>query len=95
MPTIVCNRKRPRRHRVQVNITLDPHILEKGKEYMTKIGETSLSSFVEGLIDCIVRETCEGCPAYEDLPEKEKDRIEDKVGVAKRIISESEEGEGG
>jgi hypothetical protein len=68
-----------------VNITLDPHIIEKAKEFMAKIGETSFSSFVEGLIDCVVRESCEGCPSFEELPEAEKVKIKGKVGVGKQV----------
>jgi hypothetical protein len=71
-----------------VNITLDPHIIEKARKFMAEIGETSFSSLVEGLIDCVVRETCEGCPAYEDLPESEKAKIKGKVGAGKQLVDE-------
>ena len=86
MTAIVCSkRQRPRRHRQQVNITLDPHIIEKARDFMAEIGETSFSNFVEGLIDCAARETCEGCPSYEELPDEKKAAITGKVGVGKQI----------
>ncbi len=88
MATIVCNRKRPRRHRLQVNITLDPHIIEKARVYMAKIGETSMSSFIEGLIDCAVRDTCDGCPNYEEMPEEEQAKVTGKRGAGKQITED-------
>jgi len=30
-----------------------------------------------------MRDSCEGCPAYENLPEEEKAKITGKVGVGK------------
>lgn len=83
MATAICKHKLPRRHRVQVNLTLDRHVLDGARNLMAEIGETSLSNFVEGLIDCVLRDTCEGCSAYEELPEAEKAKITGKVGAGK------------
>lgn len=83
MATTICRYKRPRRHRLQVNLTIDPHVLERVKQFMGEIGETSLSNFVEGLFECVLRDTCEGCPGYEELPDDEKAKIVGKFGVGK------------
>ena len=83
MATTICRYKRPRRHRPQVNLTIDAHVLERVKEFMAEIGETSLSNFVEGLFECVLRDTCEGCPAYDELPQEDKAKITGKVGVGK------------
>lgn len=92
MATAICKRKLPRRHRVQVNLTLDPHILEDARKLMAEIGEVSLSNFVEGLIECVLRDSCEGCSAYDDLPDEEKARISGKVGAGKWITEDEGEG---
>lgn len=76
-------RERPKRHRTVVSLTLDPHILASLKKEMQRLGETNFSNFVEGIFDCFLRETCEGCPAYENLPREEKAKITGKVGVGK------------
>jgi len=52
---------------------------------MEKEGETNLSAIIEGFIDCGIRDTCEGCPAYEELPEEEKAKIKGKAGVGKWV----------
>ena len=81
----ICELKRSRKRRVQVNLTIDPAILLRIRELMGEQGETSLSSFTEGLYDCILRDDCEGCPAYGELPEEEKAKITGKVGVGKQL----------
>ncbi len=83
MATAVCLLRRPRKRRVQVNMTIDPDVLVKIKDLMVELGETSLSSFTEGLYECVLRDDCEGCPAYENLPEEEKTKVTGKVGVGK------------
>ncbi len=88
MATAVCMLARPRKRRVQINLTIDPDVLHKVRDLMNELGETSLSSFTEGLYDCVLRDDCEGCSAYEGLPEAEKVRIKGKVGVGKQIIDE-------
>ena len=55
---------------------------------MAKVGETSLSAFTESLYECVLRDSCEGCPVYENLPEEEKAKITGKVGVGKWIVAE-------
>lgn len=76
MRIINCDRKRDKRHRTTLSITIDPHVLDALKLWMDKEGETNLSAVIEGFIDCGVRDTCDGCPYYED-PKQEK------VGVGK------------
>ena len=88
MTTAVCIRARTRKHRVPVNLTIDPDLLDRVRKLMNKMGEASLSRFTEGLYDCILRDDCKGCPAYEELPEEEKSKITGKVGVGKQIIQE-------
>jgi hypothetical protein len=83
MRIINCERKPPKRHRVSLSITIDPHILEALKKWMEREDETNLSSVIEGFIDCGVRDTCEGCPSYEELPQKKKVTVGKKAGVGK------------
>ena len=78
-----CSLKRSRKRRVQINLTIDPIVLSKIRELMNTLEETSLSKFTEGLYECVLRDDCEGCPAYEDLPEEEKAQITGKTGVGK------------
>ena len=78
-----CNRKRAKRHRVTLSITIDPHILDFLKKWMEREGKSNLSAVIEGFIDCGIRDTCEGCPYYEELPPEEKEEIKGKVGVGK------------
>ena len=85
MVVINCDRKRVKRHRTTLSITIDPHVLDALKQWMKKEGETNLSAVIEGFIDCGIRDTCEGCPAYEELPEAEKAKIKGKAGVEKWI----------
>jgi len=61
---------------------------------MREIGETSLSSFTEGLYECVLRDSCDGCLAYDSLSDEEKDKITGKVGVGKWTTAESEESSG-
>lgn len=83
MKFVNCQRKRAKRHRTTLSITIDPHLLDDLKRWMEKEGETNLSAVIEGFIDCGIRDTCEGCPAYEELPEAEKAKITGKAGVGK------------
>ena len=81
-----CDRKRPKRHRTTLSITIDPHILEALRKWMEREGETNLSAAIEGFIDCGIRDTCEECPYYDEtLPEKTRETKESaaKVGVQK------------
>ena len=71
-----CNRKRPKRRRTTISMTIDPHIFGGLKKWMKKSGETNTSAVIEGFIDCGIRDTCEECPFAED-PNQEK------VGVGK------------
>jgi len=50
---------------------------------MEREGETNLSAVIQGFIDCGIRDTCEGCPSYEELPEDEKEEVKGKAGVGK------------
>ena len=95
MAVISCERRRVRRHRTTLSITIDPHVLDALKRWMQSRGETNLSAAIEDFIDCGVRDTCIGCPAYESLPAKEKDLLVGKVGVGHQIIAENEKGESG
>lgn len=90
-----CSLRRPRKRRVQINLTIDSDVLKKVRNFMKQNEETSLSSFTEGLYECVLREDCEGCPAYDDLEEEEKTEITGKAGVGKWTTSDtSEEGKG-
>lgn len=84
----VCALKRTRKRRVQINLTIDPDVLRKVRALMSQLGENSLSSFTEGLYECVLLDTCDGCPAYEELPDDEKRKIKGKIGVGKQIIEE-------
>ena len=88
MATTACLLKRPRKRRVQINLTSDPDVLHKVRDLMNELGETSLSNFTEGLYECVLRDDCEGCLAYEELPDDEKRKIKGKIGVGKQIIEE-------
>ena len=89
--TNCAKRKRTKRHRTVVSFTLDPHIVASLKKEMVRLEETNFSSFVDGIFDCFLRETCEGCPAYEELSDEEKDKITGKVGAGKWITNEETE----
>jgi len=78
-----CNKKHPKMRRTTLSITIDPRILLRLKDWMKKEKETSLSSVIEGFIDCGIREDCEGCPYYEDLPEGKEGEVKHKIGVSK------------
>lgn len=71
-----CNRRRPKRRRTTISMTIDRHILDGLKRWMEKNGETNISATIEGFIDCGIRDTCEGCPYAEDSGQE-------KVGVYK------------
>ena len=95
MAAKACSLRRPRKRRVQINLTIDSDVLEKVRKFMRETEETSLSKFTEGLYDCVMRDKCEECPAYESLEEEEKASITGKVGVGKWLTDdESEEGTG-
>ena len=83
MRIIKCERDRVKRYRRTLSITIDPDVLKALQQWMAKRGECNLSAVIEGFIDCGVRDTCEGCPAYEELPQNEKKKISGKVGVGK------------
>lgn len=91
MPTAVCAFKKPRKRRVQINLTIDPAILGRIRDLMKEMEETSLSNFTEGLYDCVLRDDCEGCSAYDDLPDEEKAKIKGKAGAGKWITDEDTE----
>ena len=76
MVMINCERKRVKRHRTSLSITIDPHVLEALKQWMKREGETNMSAVIEEFIDCGVRDTCEGCPYLEE-------EGQEKVGVFK------------
>ncbi len=88
-----CEIKRPKRHRTSLSITIDRHVLDALKQWMKREGETNLSAVIEGFVECGVRDDCEGCPAYENLPKEEKSKVTGKVGVGK--WETDEEGESG
>ena len=94
MATAVCLSKRPRKRRVQINLTIDPDVLNKIRDLMGELGETSLSNFTEGLYECVLRDSCNGCPSYEELPDDQKAKVTGKVGVGKWITAETEEDSG-
>ncbi|MFC2059651.1 hypothetical protein ACFLTZ_00980 [Chloroflexota bacterium] len=79
---IRCEKKRTKRHRTTLSITIDPHVLAALRRWMEKEGETNLSAAIEGFIDCGIRDTCEGCPYYEP-EEGEESTTTRKVGVGK------------
>jgi hypothetical protein len=79
-----CVRNRSKRHRTTLSITIDPHVLEALRKWMKREGETNLSAAIEGFIDCGVRDSCEGCPYYDDTTPEEGEKREGKIGVSKR-----------
>ena len=82
--TVRCLPKREKKVRTLFTLTIDPEVLVKVKEFMRSIGEDNLSAFTEGLYLCVMRDTCEGCPAYDELPEEEKAKVTGKgAGVGK------------
>ena len=83
MKIINCERERTKRNRTTLSITVDRHVLDALKQWMGNRGEHNLSAVIEGFIDCGVRDTCEGCPDYEKLPQDEKDGISGKLSVGK------------
>lgn len=86
MPFERCDRKRPKRHRTTLSITIDPHVLEALRKWMEKEGETNLSAAIESFIDCGVRDSCEGCPYYDEPSLEETKETKEsvaKVGVRK------------
>ena len=79
-----CERKRSKRHRTTLSITIDPHVLQALKVWMEREGETNLSATIEGFIDCGVRDSCDGCPYYDETTPEEGEKAEGKIGVGKR-----------
>lgn len=85
MNYVKCKRTRPKRQRPTLSITIDPHVLDGLKTWMKREGETNLSAVIQGFIDCGIRDTCEGCPFYEELTEDEKREVKGKAGVGKWV----------
>ncbi len=85
MNSVKCKMTIPKRQRPTLSITIDPHILDGLKKWMKREGETNLSAAIQGFIDCGIRDTCENCPFYEELPEDEKDEVKGKAGVGKWV----------
>ena len=85
MNSVKCKMTRPKRQRPTLSITIDPHILDGLKKWMEREGETNLSAAIQGFIDCGIRETCDNCPFYEELPEDEKNKVKSKAGVGKWV----------
>ncbi len=83
MRILKCERERPKRNRTTLSITIDHHVLSSLKKWMVKEGEQNTSAVIEGFIDCGIRDTCDGCPNYDDLPQDEKDGISGKLKVGK------------
>ena len=83
MKTVKCKKTRPKRQRPTLSITIDPHVLDGLKKWMEREKETNFSAVIQGFIECGIRDTCEGCPYYEDLPENEREEIKGKAGVGK------------
>ena len=83
MEFVQCSKKREKRHRTTLSVTIDPHVLDALKKWMEREGETNISAVIEGFVDCGTRDTCEGCPAYEELPEEETEQVKGKAGVGK------------
>jgi predicted CopG family antitoxin len=80
---VKCNKKNSKKPRTTLSITIDQDILSKLRAYVKKEGESSISSVVEGFIDCGIRKDCEGCPYSEDLPEGQEEEVMHKIGVNK------------
>lgn len=83
MNTVKCKRTRPRKKRPTLSITIDPHVLDGLKKWMEGEGETNMSATIQGFIECGIRDTCDGCPYYEELPDDEKEEVTGKAGVGK------------
>ena len=81
-------RERPKRHRAVVSLTLDLHIVASLKKEMERLGERNFSNFVEGIFECFLRDTCEGCPYYEELPEEKQVKVTGKRGAGKQITED-------
>ena len=79
---------RPRRMTVAVN--LNEQVVKKLKVEMARLGVDNFSRFVEGIFESFLRDSCEGCPAYDELPEEEKSKITEKVGVGKWVEAEED-----
>ena len=83
MNTVKCKKTRPKRQRPTLSITIDPHVLDGLKKWMIREKETNLSAAIQGFIECGIRDSCDDCPYYEELPEDEKEEIKGKAGVGK------------
>ena len=83
MNTVRCKKTRPKRHRPTLSITIDPHALQGLKDWMKREGETNLSQAIQGFIECGIRDTCEGCPYYDELMSEDKEEGKGKAGVGK------------
>lgn len=81
MQIVQCNKKREKRRRTTLSITIDPQVLDNLKEWMKREGETNISAAIEGFVKCGVRDSCVGCEFYDGDKEAES-----KVGVGKQIV---------
>ena len=81
MHFIQCNKKREKRRRTTLSITIDPQVLDNLKEWMKREGEASISAVIEDFVKCGIRDTCVGCEYYDGDEE-----VVDKVGVGKQIV---------
>ena len=79
-----CEKGRDKkRRRRTLSITIDPDVLGALRQWMEKEEEHNLSAVIEGFIECGIRDTCDGCPDYVELPQEEREKITRKVGVGK------------
>ena len=84
--TVLCLPPRGKKTRTLLTLNIDPDVIKQVKEYLHSIAEDNLSAFTEKLYLCIMRDGCEGCPSYENLPEEVKVKITGKVGVGHQIV---------
>ena len=82
---MLCLPPREKKTRTLLTLNIDPEVIKRVKEFMHSIGEENLSAFTESLYLCIMRDSCEGCSSYENLPDEVKVKITGKVGVGHQI----------
>ncbi len=87
MNFVKCNKKRPKRNRVSLSVTLDPDVLDGLKKWMQREGENNISAAVEGFVACGIRDDCEGCRFYDESLSEEDEKTIVKVGVDKLIVN--------
>ena len=78
---------------VRISLSIDPEVWRKFKAKAEEIGEKNMSSLVESLMVCYTYDTCEECPAYQELPEEEKAQIKGKAGIVGKWEMREEEAE--